>query len=1356
MGREGGGTMLGGGVVTDAHAEAWDHVSLTAETNVWHHVAMLYDSEKVHFYLDGNQQPHATKDAGDMVVNGNPVFIGQAGTGTDHEFFEGLVDEVKLYTRVLLEEEVADACGCPILRPPPPPPPAVASGDLDAFWSFDSSTVVDETGNGFDGTWEGTEAYEASEHGMAAHFDGASRIVVSHFANFAFGDHFSVSLFFKRTGGEGNYQGIVNNGYYSSGSFEIRMGREMGGEALGGGVLTDAHAEAWDHVGINAKLNEWHHVAMVYDDAQLHFYVDGHAEAHASNDHGDMVVNDTPVVIGQAGPGSDHEFFEGLIDEVKLWTRGLAPEEVATECGCDIVYPPPSAPPGVASGKLELHLSFDASSPTDSSEFGRDGVWIGAEQYGDGKMGAKAALFDGSSLINVNSFVSFIWGDRLTVSLFFKRTGGEGNYQGIVNNGYYSSGSFEIRMGREMGGEMLGGGVITTAHAEAWDHVGINAKLNEWHHVAMVYNDEQLNFWLDGTPEDHASNDSGSLVIRDNPVVIGQAGPGSDHEYFEGLIDEVKLYTKALSVEELATECGGCVVAPSPPPPPPPGPPPVGDCSIISAVQTIDNGAAVNGNSGLLVFDFAGSSAVTSPKVFDGVKCQAIEGHEDGQHDEIVAVELSRPCSQSSFAVYGADRSVPETDLRHVRVAYSTEGTNGTWTCWVESDAAPQEGASLDLPQTDCSTYGATHMPSGSTFLIPGPAMYVEFAFWGRTDVFEVELVSCDSASVPHPPLTPVQPRARGERVVEARVSVSNAANDMLSHAWADATNLAAPQVFDGIKCQAADEGHADESSMHDDIVAVKLSAVCGSSSFAVFGRDQEAADTDIRHVRVAYSLDGSSWSCYVQSTTPSVGGTPSFTNPSHSCGEGPSHAQSGAVFNIPFPAQYVEFAVWGQTEIFEVELMTCDIPPTGDKPAEWDAAGLPRTGACNAGYVGGEAQDSLDVCKETCTAHATCNFVSYCPAGGTFCVDGHTNMCARYTDCPGSDQHSSSGSPHSSYTSYGVGDNPPNPNHIRAGEFSGIRIKSAKLSADNAAGRMLSWPYADGEDAAEAVDGFHDPIGGHPDGQHDDIVAVKLTGACASSSFAVFGKDRDVAETDLRHARVAYSMDGSSWTCYTQSYYPPQAGTPPFNPASDSCAEGPSHAPSGAVFNVPFPAQYVEFAFWGITDVYEVRLESCDANPPPPPPPRRPVNGISIQEARISVDDQAYNMLSWNFAAGIPTNTVWDGVKAAIGGHENGQHDDIVAVHLSGVCASSSFAVYGKDRSAADTDLRHVRVAYSLGGTAWTCYTQSHDPAQVGSFATASDACSEGPSHAQSGTVFNVPFAAEFVEFAFVRMFTF
>ena len=33
---------------------------------------------------------------------------------------------------------------------------------------------------------------------------------------------------------------------------------------------------------------------------------------------------------------------------------------------------------------------------------------------------------------------------------------------------------------------MLGGGVITEAHAEAWDHVGLTAGFNEWRKTAML------------------------------------------------------------------------------------------------------------------------------------------------------------------------------------------------------------------------------------------------------------------------------------------------------------------------------------------------------------------------------------------------------------------------------------------------------------------------------------------------------------------------------------------------------------------------------------------------------------------------------------------------------------------------------------------------------------------------------------------------------------------------------------------------------------------------------------------------------------------------------------------------------
>jgi hypothetical protein len=168
----------------------------------------------------------------------------------------------------------------------------VLSGVL-GYYSFDDSTVTDKSGNGRDGGWErGTEAYAEGVFGTkGALFDGSSRVTVDAFKNYNWGQSVSVSIWFKRTSADG-YQSIVSNGYYDTGSWEIRMGREGGGTMLGGGFITDVHGTAWDHVGDfygdhatlqgrvpPATLGEWHHVAMTYDGSVIHFYVDGVQEA---------------------------------------------------------------------------------------------------------------------------------------------------------------------------------------------------------------------------------------------------------------------------------------------------------------------------------------------------------------------------------------------------------------------------------------------------------------------------------------------------------------------------------------------------------------------------------------------------------------------------------------------------------------------------------------------------------------------------------------------------------------------------------------------------------------------------------------------------------------------------------------------------------------------------------------------------------------------------------------------------------------------------------------------------------------------------------------------------------------------
>ena len=84
------------------------------------------------------------------------------------------------------------------------------------------------------------------------------------------------------------------------------------------------------------------------------------------------------------------------------------------------------------------------------------------------------------------------------------------------------------------------------------------------------------------------------------------------------------------------------------------------------------------------------SAPLFSPRVFNGLKCEPIYVHPEGQHDEVVVVKLSGPCFDASFAIYGSDRDEPTTDLRHIRAAWSMDGR--TWTCDVQSDDPPDGG----------------------------------------------------------------------------------------------------------------------------------------------------------------------------------------------------------------------------------------------------------------------------------------------------------------------------------------------------------------------------------------------------------------------------------------------------------------------------------------------------------------------------------------------------------------------------------------------------------------------------------------------------------------------------------------
>ena len=67
------------------------------------------------------------------------------------------------------------------------------------YYSFDDADARDVSSNHRDGVVDGNVQFpDTGVSGKAAHFDGASRIVVSAFRQYAFGSRFAVSTWFLR------------------------------------------------------------------------------------------------------------------------------------------------------------------------------------------------------------------------------------------------------------------------------------------------------------------------------------------------------------------------------------------------------------------------------------------------------------------------------------------------------------------------------------------------------------------------------------------------------------------------------------------------------------------------------------------------------------------------------------------------------------------------------------------------------------------------------------------------------------------------------------------------------------------------------------------------------------------------------------------------------------------------------------------------------------------------------------------------------------------------------------------------------------------------------------------------------
>ena len=196
-----------------------------------------------------------------------------------------------------------------------------------------------------------------------------------------------------------------------------------------------------------------------------------------------------------------------------------------------------------------------ADEATDLSEFENHGEITDAEWTEDGKNGG-ALVFDGaSSLIEVPHHDSLVpGGDELTVEAWFKPASFPAGHPPIARKGSVA----ESGWGFDTPGGKIRGFVYTAPGAAAVAQGTTVMKEDTWHHVAMVYDGEEIRIYLDGELDGEVAR-KGDINENDASVWIGKKA--NENIWIDGTLDEIRILNIAITEDQIQEDMEGIVFA---------------------------------------------------------------------------------------------------------------------------------------------------------------------------------------------------------------------------------------------------------------------------------------------------------------------------------------------------------------------------------------------------------------------------------------------------------------------------------------------------------------------------------------------------------------------------------------------------------------------------------------------------------------------------------------------------------------------------------------------------------------------------------------------------------------------------
>lgn len=540
----------------------------TANDNQWHHYVGVRSGGSIALYVDGVMITTTTSVSG-STSNGDSFSVGSSPVGSDPDLrnVDGLIDEVRVYNRALSAGEIKaqyDAAAPDKTNTSASTPQGTGRLDsgLIGYWKLDEgsgTSAADASSAGTTGTLTGGPTWTTGRIGSAVDFDGTNDYIDLGTPAVLDVESAHTIAAWVKTDVTNTSQSIFVSGSAACCGMEAQLRIEYN---VGGGTYqfqfshTDQSSALISDLPTDVQTGTWYHVVGTWDGAGVRkLYVDG---ALSASDTG--LASMTSEYNNEARIGYNHsitsEYFNGMIDEVRIYNRELAGEEISN------LYQV-TAPTGTDTS-LKGYWSFngqDISGTTayDRSGTGNDGTLTNGPAVKWGKLG-QALQFDGTDdYVSYANNIAFDSND-FSIASWFRLNGDAG---GASGEGTIFSQRVDTLGDANPTVNMMIRNDDDLLRAQIRDSVGALVEVaaptalvsGQWYHGVIVKTSTALTVYLDGVSGGSTTHSlSGDFDTGAVHRFIGKHRyEGGDVGFFNGVIDEVRVYSRALSASEIKT-----------------------------------------------------------------------------------------------------------------------------------------------------------------------------------------------------------------------------------------------------------------------------------------------------------------------------------------------------------------------------------------------------------------------------------------------------------------------------------------------------------------------------------------------------------------------------------------------------------------------------------------------------------------------------------------------------------------------------------------------------------------------------------------------------------------------------------